>query len=216
MEEKKLSVRILIADDHSMVREGFRQLLQLEDNFEVVGEAANGDAALDLIYELKPDVLLLDINMPIKNGLEVLEILKNIKTNTKVLMLTIHNEVEYLVKAVEIGCNGYLLKDSSFQTLKDAITLVSKGESYIQPELTPILNAGLMRKNDINETLTKRELEVLKLVAVGKINREIAAELDISERTVKNHISNLFKKIDVSDRTQAAVYAIKNDLIKIK
>ena len=211
-----MSVRILIADDHSMVREGFRQLLQLEDDFDVVGEAANGQAALELVEELKPDVLLLDINMPIKNGLEVLEDLKNLKVKTKVLMLTIHNEVEYLIKAVEIGCNGYLLKDSSFQTLKDAITLVNSGESYIQPELTPILNAGLMRKNDIQDNLTKREIEVLKLVAVGKINREIAIELDISERTVKNHISNLFKKIDVNDRTQAAVYAIKNDLNKIK
>ena len=211
-----MSVKILIADDHSMVREGFRQLLQLEDEFEVVGEAANGQAALELIKELQPDVLLLDINMPIKNGLEVLEELKKLKTNTKALMLTIHNEVEYLIKAVEIGCNGYLLKDSSFQILKDAINLVNSGESYIQPELTPILNAGLMRKNEIEENLTKREIEVLKLVAVGKINREIAVELDISERTVKNHISNLFKKINVSDRTQAAVYAIKNDLIKIK
>lgn len=211
-----MSVKILIADDHSMVREGFRQLLQLEEDFEVVGEAANGQAALELIEELKPDVLLLDINMPIKNGLEVLEEIKNLKVKTRVLMLTIHNEVEYLIKAVEIGCNGYLLKDSSFQTLKDAITLVNSGESYIQPELTPILNAGLMRKNDIQDNLTKREIEVLKLVAVGKINREIAVELDISERTVKNHISNLFKKIDVTDRTQAAVYAIKNDLIKIK
>lgn len=211
-----MKIRILIVDDHSMVREGFRQLLQLEDEFEVVGEAANGKDALKLIKELKPDVVLLDINMPVKNGLEVLEEMQNIKSKTKVLMLTIHNEVEYLIKAVEIGCNGYLLKDSSFQTLKDAITLVNKGESFIQPELTPILNAGLMRKNEIQDTLTKREIEVLKLVAIGETNREIAIELDISERTVKNHISNLFKKINVSDRTQAAVYAIKNDLIKIK
>lgn len=211
-----MSVKILIADDHSMVREGFRQLLQLEEEFEVVGEAANGQEAIDLIKELKPDILLLDINMPVKNGLEVLEELKEYNYKTKTLMLTIHNEVEYLIKAVEIGCNGYLLKDSSFQSLKEAINLVNSGESYIQPELTPILNAGLMRKNEVEENLTKREIEVLKLVAVGKINREIAVELDISERTVKNHISNLFKKINVSDRTQAAVYAIKNDLIKIK
>lgn len=211
-----MNIRILIADDHSMVREGFRQLLQLEDEFEVVGEAANGEAALELINELQPDVILLDINMPKKNGLEVLEDLRKLKTKTKTLILTIHNEVEYLIKAVEIGCNGYLLKDSSFQTLKEAITLVNNGDSYIQPELTPILNAGLVRKNKIEDNLTKREIEVLKLVAYGKINREIAIELDISERTVKNHISNLFKKIDVSDRTQAAVYAIKNDLIKIK
>ena len=211
-----MSVKILIADDHSMVREGFRQLLQLEEEFEVVGEAANGQEAIDLIKKLKPDILLLDINMPVKNGLEVLEELKKYNSKTKTLMLTIHNEVEYLIKAVEIGCNGYLLKDSSFQSLKEAINLVNSGESYIQPELTPILNAGLMRKNEVEENLTKREIEVLKLVAVGKINREIAVELDISERTVKNHISNLFKKINVSDRTQAAVYAIKNDLIKIK
>ncbi len=212
-----MSIRLLIADDHSMVREGLRQLLQLEDEFEVIGEAANGEATLQLMKELQPDIVLLDINMPGKNGLDVLFESKKENLKSKILVLTIHNEVEYLIKAVEIGCDGYILKDSSFKTLKEAILVINNGESYIQPELTPILNAGMLHmKTDINNKLTKREIEVLKLLAMGKINRDIAGELDISERTVKNHVSNLFKKIDVSDRTQAAVYAIKNNYIKIK
>lgn len=212
-----MKIKVLIADDHSMVREGFRQLLQLEEEFEVIGEAANGEATIQLIKELHPDVILLDINMPVKNGLEVLQEIKEMNIEVKVLMLTIHNEVEYLMKAIEIGCDGYILKDSSFRKLKEAIQFVYNGESYIQPELIPILNAGMVHKRE-NEKIkmTKRELQVLKLVAIGKINRDIANDLNISERTVKNHISNLFKKIGVTDRTQAAVYAIKNDLIKIK
>lgn len=212
-----MSVRLLIADDHSMVREGFRQLLQLEEEFEVVGEASDGEETLQLIRTLRPDVILLDINMPVKNGLEVMQESKKFDFENIYLVLTIHNEVEYLIKAVEMGCKGYILKDSSFQRLKEAIIIVANGDTYIQPELTNILNAGMMHVKGENDTvLTKRELEILKLVALGKTNKEIAGELDISERTVKNHVSNLFKKIDVTDRTQAAVYAIKKGIINIK
>ena len=132
--------------------------------------------------------------------------------------MTVHNEVEYLLKAVDIGVDGYLLKDSESVELKRAIQLVVKGESYIQPRLIPMLNSRLIARDsdkDKIELLTQRELEVLKQVANGMINKEIATSLNISERTVKNHISNIFKKIDVSDRTQAAVFAIKNDVIKL-
>lgn len=213
-----MNIKLLIADDHSMVREGLIQLLELETDLEVVGQASNGKEALDMIELKDPDVLLLDINMPVMNGIELLTKLKQKKKDIKVLILTIHDEVEYLLKAVEIGCDGYILKDSNSTLLKRAIYAVHNGESYIQPNLIPALNAGLIHKSSANSKLndlTKREIEVLKLLAEGLFNKEIAYKLDISERTVKNHVSNIFKKIDVSDRTQAAVFAIKNELVRI-
>ena len=138
--------------------------------------------------------------------------------NVKVLILTVHGEIEYLLKAVDIGVDGYILKDSESSELKKAINAVINGESYIQPKLIPALNNRLVARDvdkDKIDLLTARELEVLIQVANGKLNKEIATSLNISERTVKNHISNIFKKIEVSDRTQAAVFAIKNDIIKL-
>ncbi len=213
-----MSINILIADDHSMVREGLKQLLELDSNLKVVAETSNGIETLEKAEEYEPDVILLDINMPNKNGLEVLNELKRKKCKSKILMLTIHNEVEYLIKSVEAGCNGYVLKDSNSEVLKDAVYAVYSGEKYIQSDLISVLNEGLSSINDDRsklKLLTKREEEVLKLIAEGLFNKEIAAKLEISERTVKNHVSNIFKKIDVSDRTQAAVFAIKNNLVDI-
>lgn len=156
--------------------------------------------------------------MPNKNGIEVLEEIKNNDINVKVLILTVHNEVEYLLKAVDIGVDGYILKDSESAELKKAIFSIYNGESYIQASLIPSLNYRLANRDLDKEkidSLTKRELEVLIQVANGMFNKEIAIILNISERTVKNHISNIFKKIEVNDRTQAAVFAIKNNLIKL-
>lgn len=211
-------VKVMIADDHSMIREGLKQLLELEGEFEVIAEANDGEECLQITNTLIPDVLLLDINMPKKNGLEVLQELKNRNSKIKVLVLTVHNEAEYLMRAMEIGINGYLLKDSESSKLKKAIMTVIRGETYIQPSMIPILNSKMINmKNDQDklESLTKRELDVLKNLAVGMYNKEIATKLDISERTVKNHVSNIFKKIGVADRTQAAVFAIRNNLVDI-
>lgn len=211
-------INIMIVDDHSMIREGLKQLLELDGDMRVVEEASDGIECLEKITTAKPDVLLLDINMPRMNGLEVLAKLKEKKIKTKVLVLTVHNEIDYLLKAVEIGINGYLLKDSESSELKKAIVSVVDGENYIQPSLIPSLNAKMIQRDndkDKIEDLTRRELEVLKLLATGNYNKEIAEELGISERTVKNHVSNIFKKIEVTDRTQAAVFAIRNNLIMI-
>lgn len=211
-------IKLMIVDDHSMVREGLKQLLELDEDLKVISQAADGAEGLKKLEEDKPEVLLLDINLPNMNGLEMLEEIRKRRINVKVLILTIHNEIDYLMKAVEIGCDGYVLKDSDSNLLKKAIYSVYEGESFIQPSLTPALNAGLAGKNMIDEKvneLTRREIEVLKLIAEGLFNKEIAATLDISERTVKNHVSNIFKKIDVSDRTQAAVFAIKNNLVNL-
>ena len=205
----------MIADDHSMIREGLKQLLELEGDFEVIAEACDGVDCLEKLKTVVPDILLLDINM---NGLEVLQKMKDMKMKVKVLVLTVHNEVEYLLKAVDIGVNGYLLKDSESAELKKAILAVVNGEDYIQPSLIPVLNSKMLdRDSDSSkiESLTRRELEVLKMLSYGTYNKEIAEHLNISERTVKNHVSNIFKKIGVTDRTQAAVFAIRNNLITI-
>lgn len=156
--------------------------------------------------------------MPKMNGLEVLKALKDRKSKVKVLVLTGHNETEYLVKAVDIGINGYVLKDSESAELKKAIFTIADGETYIQPSLIPALNSKMIQKNEDElkiDALTKREMEVLKEMSVGKFNRDIAKEMKISERTVKNHISSIFKKLEVTDRTQAAVFAIRNNIIQI-
>ena len=213
-----MAIRIMITDDHSMIREGLKNLLELDGEIEVIAEAENGEDCLKKLETITPDVLLLDINMPKKNGLEVLKSLKSKKSKLKVLVLTVHNEIEYLMKAVDIGVNGYVLKDSESAELKKAIFTVAEGESYIQPSLIPALNAKMIETNKDAEkikSLTKRELDVLKLLAVGMYNKEVGKRLEISERTVKNHVSNIFKKLGVTDRTQAAVFAIRNNLVQI-
>ncbi len=211
-------IKVMIVDDHSLIREGLKQLLEFDGSIEIVAEATNGIECLEKLNIYEPDVLLLDINMPEKNGIEVLREMKVNNSPVKVLILTVHNELEYLMNAVDIGVDGYILKDSEFVELKRAINAVLEGENYIQPSLIPALNSQLVNRDiekDKIALLTSRELEVLAQVANGMFNKEIATNLNISERTVKNHISNIFKKIDVSDRTQAAVFAIKNNIIKL-
>ena len=214
-----MAVNILLADDHRMVREGIRCLLENVSEFNVVGEAADGYECISLVNKTKPNIVLLDIDMPNMNGIDTLRIIKEQKMICKVIMLTRHNEINYLMKALEIGCDGYILKDSSFDTLLKAIFKVYSGNNYIEPNMMPLLNANLEEKSNVKKRiseLTKREIDVLKMIASGAFNKEIALTLNISERTVKNHISNIFKKIEVSDRTQAAVFAIKNGIITIK
>lgn len=214
-----MAVNILLADDHRMVREGIRCLLENVPEFNVVGEAGDGYECISLVNKTKPNIVLLDIDMPDMNGIEALRVIKEQKMLCKVIMLTRHNEIDYLMKALEIGCDGYILKESSFETLLKAIFKVYSGNNYIEPNLMPLLNANLEEKSNVKKRiseLTKREIDVLKMIASGAFNKEIASTLNISERTVKNHISNIFKKIQVSDRTQAAVFAIKNGIITIK
>ncbi len=216
MSKVKDKIEIIIADDHMMIREGLKQLLELDGTMKVIAEANDGEECLNLLNKkIHPDILLLDINMPKKNGIEVLEYIKQNKIPVKVLILTVHNEVEYLLKAVDIGIDGYLLKDSSYDELKEAIDVVISGNTYIQPSLLPALNESMedyaLDKERI-ECLTKRELDVLRLISEGCSNKKISDELTISERTVKNHISHIFRKIDVEDRTQAAVFTIRNKI----
>ena len=211
-------IKIVIADDHSMIREGLKQLLELDGDIIVIEEAANGEECLQVIERIQPDVVLLDINMPVMDGLKMLEVLRSSQwKNQKVIILTIHNEIEYLMKAIEIGIEGYVLKDADSAVLKQAIITVHGGNEYIDYSMVPLLKEKVAQVKEQREEdkLTRREIEVLKLLAEGLFNKEIAYKLSISEKTVKNHVSNIFKKIGVSDRTQAAVYAIKNNIVEL-
>jgi len=212
-------ISIVIVDDHKMVREGIKQLLELEPSFAVVGEASDGYECLNIVNKVNPDIVLLDISMPNLDGLQTLKIMRQHGMSNKVIFLTINNDADYVIRAMEYKCNGYVLKDSDFDTLKNAITLVGEGEIYIEPSLITDINSNLIKREVVKEKvedLTIREVEVLKMLSKGLLNKEIAATLNISERTVKNHVSNIFKKINVSDRTQAAVFAIRHNIVDIK
>ncbi len=209
-----MSIRVMLVDDHALMREGIKQLLEFDGSIDIIEEAKDGEECLQKLENCNPQVLLLDIIMPKMDGIEVLEEIKRKKINVKVLILTVHNEIEYLLKAINMGVDGYILKDSESTELKKAIETVVSGESYIQPKLIPSLSAQDEAKGKI-EDLTSRELEILIHVANGSLNKEIAKKLDISEQTVKNHMSRIFKKIGVCDRTQAAVFALKNDITRI-
>lgn len=210
------TISILIADDHSIVREGLKQLLDLEEDFRVVGQASNGVETIEKVKDLNPDVLLLDINMPIMNGINALKKIKEEGLHTNVVILTLHEDREYLLETMQIGATGYILKDSDSVTLYKAIRDAYNGESYIQPKLAAELVKEFNKPKGIKlkpeNELTQREYEVLVLISEGHNNKEIADTLFISEKTVKNHVSNIFRKINVSDRTQAAIYAFKNNI----
>lgn len=214
-------IKLMLVDDHALIREGLRQLLELDGDFKVCAECSDGGECLKYIREGNdlPDVMLLDINMPKVDGLKVIEQLKADNIDIKIIVLTVHNEIDYLLKAIELGVDGYIVKDSDLEDLKKAISCVYyDNESYIQPELIPVMNSKMISRNTdqvLIDSLTKREREVLELVATGLFNKEIASKLGISDRTVKNHIFSIFHKIKVADRTQAAVFAIRNGLVDI-
>lgn len=213
-------IKVVIVDDHALIREGIKKLLELEESFDIAALAGDGVEALEVIEKVRPDVVLLDINMPNMNGIDCLKQIKAEYPDTKVVMLTIHEDAEYLIETINIGAEGYVLKDADVSSLVKAIQKVVQGEVYIHPTLSGILVREYKRKDKNNEelngtALTKREYEVIRLISKGHNNKEIAVELFISEKTVKNHVSNIFKKIKVTDRTQAALYAIKNNITKI-
>lgn len=208
----------MIADNHSMFREGLKSILESDGSLEVIAEAKDGEECLEVLKNENPELLLLDIKMPKQTGFQVLDSMKKKGNTTPVLILTASNEIEYLMHALDIGVDGYLLKDCDSKELKKAIFTILDGKTYIQPNLIPMLNQKTKSRKEDSikiESLTERETEVLKLVSNGMYNKEIAEKLQISERTVKNHLFNIFKKIDVTDRTQAALFAIRNHMINI-
>ena len=215
-----MKINIMIADDHILFREGMKKLIESNSEIQIVLESEDGEDCLEQLENTEEniDLLLLDISMPKKDGIEVLKALKEKKSEVRVFILTAHDEIEYLVNAVDLGVNGCALKTVTYSELLAAIKHVIEGKQYIQTSLIPALNNKLIKRDvdkDKIDSLTRREMDMLIQIASGMSNREIANSLFITERTVKNHISSLFKKIEVSDRTQAAVFAIKNNLIKL-
>lgn len=215
-------IRVCIADDHPLFREGLRRVLSLEDDIELAGEAEDGSEAVSMALSLRPDVCVLDITMPQLTGIEATRAILAQWPEAKVVILTFHTDEEYIFQVMQAGAKAYLVKDSDPANLAETIRLVFGGGSVFPPSAWTKVWSEYNRATgetaahkEPGEELTPREFEILQCLADGRSNREIAVDLKISEKTVKNHLSNLFRKIDVNDRTQAVLYAIRNKLIKI-
>lgn len=211
-------IRVIIADDHRLIREGIKELLEIQKDILVVGQAGDGERTIELAMELEADIILLDVQMPKLCGIETLRKFANLGIKTKTIMLTAHDELEYVFESLKLGANGYILKDSDSETLIRGIRHVAMGKDYIEPkikELVTVSNKSGGEENRAIEkinSLTKREYEVLMLIAEGLSNKSIANRIYISEKTVKNHISNIFKKLSVKDRVQVVIFAYENNI----
>jgi len=197
------AIRIVIADDHHLVREGIRQVLQTGDEFEVVGQASNGAEALGLVEALAPDVLVLDVSLPDQSGIEVTSALRDRGSGVRVLILSVHDHPQYVIEAVRAGARGYLRKDTEPAELRRAIRAVAKGESFFSPSVARHLSAAIQGNGEENTAprrlaaLTPREREVLRGIADGRTNKEIAAALDLSSRTVESYRESLMRKLGI-------------------
>lgn len=213
-----MSIRILIADDHVLLRAGLRVLLNTAPDLEVVGEASDGAAALHLAGELQPDVILMDVNMPGVSGIEATKQLNQAYSDIRILILTIHEDSCLLEEVIRIGASGYILKRALESELVDAIKAVARGDMYVHPAMTRALltQQTSPEKPDPVAALTPRELEVLRLIATGHTNREIAKLLAISVRTVESHRANLMDKLDLRNRAGLVRYAAKNNLLDLE
>jgi DNA-binding NarL/FixJ family response regulator len=208
--------RVVVADDHDLVRAGLRGLLSGERGLEVVGEAANGNEALALCRRLQPDVVMMDVRMPDMDGLAVTRAIKAESPATSVILFTMYESADYLVEALKAGAAGYLLKGASKQEIVTTVRQVLAGESVLHPELVLQLlrrSSGVNPERGIAQELTRRERDVLRLIALGQTNKEIAETLSLTVSTVKTHVEHVIDKLHVSDRTQAAVRAIELGLV---
>lgn len=209
-------ISILIVDDHAILRDGLKNILSFEEDIKVIGEATSGEEALKLADKLSPDVIIMDINLPGMNGVETTALIKTENPDARILVLTMYTHDEYLLSALKAGADGYLLKDAPSEYVVDAIKAVYRGESMITPSMTKkLVNIHLqqtqVKKDESN--LTDREQEVLIGLVEGLSNKEIAEKLFISDKTVKIHVSKIFKKLEVKSRSQAVIYAVQNQLV---
>ena len=215
------NMRILIADDHVIVREGLRALLEAQHDIEVIGEATNGEEAIAKTMELKPDIVLMDITMPVMNGLEATSKIKQDNAEVKILILTMHEGDEYFFKILEAGASGYFVKGGSSSELISALQAVWRGDVFLYPTMAKKLLGDYLKRvksgqdRDSYDGLTNREREILKLVAEGYNNQEIASQLFLSPATVQTHRSNIMVKLKLHSRTALTKYAIKHGLISI-
>lgn len=214
-------IKLMLVDDHAVLRDGLKNILGMESDIQVVCEAVNGVEALGKVEEFMPDVILMDINIPERNGIEVTGLIKGIYPSIKILILTMYNHDEYFLSAIRQGADGYLLKDAPSDHVVDAIRAVAKGQSVIHPSMTKkFLNFSSPTKEIVavekkESLLTEREKDVLLCLVQGMNNKEIAQNLFISDKTVKIHVSNIFKKLEVKSRSQVVIYAVQNQLVPL-
>lgn len=212
-------IKLMIADDHKLFREGIKLILEKEEDIKVIAEAIDGNDAVNKAMKYNPNIILMDINMPNLTGLEALRRIKDLGLKTKVIILTSESKREYIVESIKIGAQGFMLKTSSSKHLISAIREIDVGRNYLQPSLAAILSqntkADIINNLDLEkiDILSKREYEILVLISSGYNNKEVGNALFISEKTVKNHITNLFKKIEVKDRVQAVIFSYRNNII---
>ena len=208
-------IRVMICDDHSVVREGLRTYLQLEDHIDLVGEASNGREAVTLASKLQPDVILMDLQMPEMDGIAATQAIKERTPSARVIVLTSFTDDQHVLPAIKAGATGYILKDASAEELLQAIEAASRGEARLHPMVAKRLMEQVTApppERKPGADLTPRELEVLRLLAKGMSNKEIAHDLVTSERTIKGHVSNILSKLNLADRTQAALYAVREGI----
>jgi DNA-binding NarL/FixJ family response regulator len=209
-----MKIRLLLADDHPLIREGFKSLLGKNPEFDIVGDMDNGQEVINSVDTTKPDVILTDINMPVMNGLQLIEQLSRTHPHIKFIVLTMHEEREYVTKALKAGADGYLLKTSERPELENAIKTVFDGNKYFSPQITTILAESVAHEPKDLPVLTPREKEVLELVARGHSTKQIADKLDISIRTVESHRINMLKKVGVANSAELIRRAIELGLLE--
>jgi DNA-binding NarL/FixJ family response regulator len=208
-----MSIKVMIVDDHTIVRQGLRMLLEVDPELQVIGEASNGAQALELAYQLKPDVILMDLLMPVMDGITAIKLIRQELPDTEILALTSVLEDASVVEAVRVGAIGYLLKGSEAQELRTAIKAAAAGQVQLSPQALTRLMQEMREPVPTNKEFTRREKEVLSLIAQGKSNKEIAEHLQVVEKTVKTHVSNILDKLGVQSRTQAALQAVQLGLV---
>ena len=215
MSDELERIRVLIVDDHEVVRRGLRGFLELQDDMEVVGEASDGAIAISLADSLEPDVVLMDLLMPNVDGLTAIATIRQGHPNTDIVAVTSFIEEDKVTAALEAGASGYLLKDASADEVADAIRAAFAGEVHLDPQVARVLAQRMRARRDEvpTEALTPRELEVLQLLARGAANKEIAADLSITERTARTHVSNILGKLGLASRTQAALWAVEHKML---
>lgn len=207
-------IKILIVDDHPIVRDGLNAILGTQKDFQVIGEAGNGEEAVKQVEQLKPDVILMDLEMPVVDGIEALKRLTALNPEVQVIVLTVFDTDERILTSVQAGARGYLLKDAPREKIFSAIRIVSQGGSLIHPLVISKLMERAGKENAGQEGLTERELEVLQLLGQGLLNKQIAGQLLISERTVKFHVSSILGKLGAGNRTEAVSMAIHQGILK--
>ena len=215
-----MTIRLLLADDHRMLREGLRRSMT-DEGFDVVGEAENGEEAVQKAEELRPDVILMDVSMPEMDGVEATRAIARSEDSPRIIMLTMHADADVLADAIRAGASGYLVKDCSVDEVADAVRLAANGETALSPQLAATMLDEVRRletpppATEEDRLITKREEEVLQLIADGCSTPEVAAQLYISQKTVKNHLASIYQKLDARDRTQAVLQAVRMGIVRL-